>query len=52
MRQMLINFPEDISKELKIYRLENEFSNLQEAVINIIREKLFVKEGDRYNASR
>jgi len=33
--QIQVNIPDDLNKKLKIYRIENDLKNLQEAVIDV-----------------
>ena len=37
---MLIEIPKEISKELKIFKLQNDFDTQQQAILYIITEKL------------
>ena len=35
-----IDIPKALNKELKIYKIKNDFQNLQEAVLDILKKKL------------
>jgi len=40
MKKILLELPDDLNKELKVYTAQNEFPNMKEAAINLIQEKL------------
>lgn len=42
--QLQVDIPDELNRELKIYRLLNKHKNMPEAVLNILKEK-FAKEG-------
>lgn len=43
-----LDIPKKINKELQIYKIRNDFKNLQEAVIDILKRKL-LKGGGKKN---
>ena len=39
-----LDIPANINKKLKVYKVEKELKNMQEAIINILMEKFDIKE--------
>ncbi len=44
--RLQIDIPKEMSKELKIYRIRNEFTNQEQAVLFILNEKLNGEDED------
>ena len=39
-----LDIPANINKKLKVYKVENNHKNMEESIINILREKFDIKE--------
>jgi len=39
-----VDIPEELNKKLKIYRIENDLKNLQEAVVDVLKERFSKKK--------